>query len=199
MPGLEQHIFTSEEKHTFATKPGFLLEYRKGIERGLNGQFGNFLKHSQMQKDTRNYLTRQMKEKLHNPMLEECLIPQWSVGCRRITPGVGYLEALRAEKVKVVYGNITHVTEKGCVCGDGKEYPVDVLICATGFDTSFKPRFPLIGPKGNNLQDDWRDEPQSYLGLAVAGFPNYLMFLGPNCPIGNGPVLSAIGESYLVH
>lgn len=22
--------------------------------------------------------------------------------------------------------------------------------------------------------------------------PNYLMFLGPNCPIGNGPVLSAI-------
>jgi hypothetical protein len=30
------------------------------------------------------------------------------------------------------------------------------------------------------------------MGVAASGFPNYLIFLGPNCPIGNGPVLSAI-------
>lgn len=51
---------------------------------------------------------------------------------------------------------------------------MDVLICATGFDTTFKPRFPLIGPKGNNLQDDWAEEPKSYLGLAAADMPNYM-------------------------
>ena len=50
----------------------------------------------------------------------------------------------------------------------------------------------VIGPKGNNLQDDWAKEPKSYLGLAAADMPNYMIFLGPNCPIGNGPVLSAI-------
>lgn len=65
-------------------------------------------------------------------------------------------------------------------------------ICATGFDTTFKPRFPLIGPKNNNLQDEWAKDPRSYLGIAAADQPNYLIFLGPNCPIGNGPVLSAI-------
>lgn len=192
--GMEQHIFSPAEKEAFATKPGLLTEYRRGIERGLNGQFGIFLRNTKVQEQTREYMAKQMKEKLHDADLEKVLIPEWSVGCRRITPGVGYLEALGAENVEVVYGNVMEVNERGCICDDGKQYPMDVLICATGFDTSFRPRFPIIGPNGNNLQDDWDDEPQSYLGIAAAGIPNYLTFLGPNSPIGNGPVLSAIGK-----
>jgi cation diffusion facilitator CzcD-associated flavoprotein CzcO len=70
---------------------------------------------------------------------------------------------------------------------------LDVLICATGFDTSYRPRFPLIGPKGQSLADVWENEPKSYLGMAAHDFPNYFMFLGPNSPVGNGPVLIAIG------
>jgi cation diffusion facilitator CzcD-associated flavoprotein CzcO len=192
--GLEQHIYSEQEKMDFANKPGTLLEYRKDIERGLNGQYGIFLKNSKINNDTHEYMMSQMKEKLNDPFLEEKLIPNWSVGCRRLTPGVGYLESLKKENVQVVYGEITAVTEKGCLCDDGNEYPVDVLICATGFDTGFKPRFPLIGPSGSNLQELWAQDPQSYLGVAAADYPNYLIFLGPNCPIGNGPVLSAIGK-----
>lgn len=191
--GLEQHVFTPEEKEAFATRPGLLTEYRKGIERGMNGTFSVFLRHTQGQKETREYMTKQMQDKLRDANLERVLIPQWPVGCRRITPGVGYLEALTADNVRVVYGNIDAISENGCICDDGLEYSVDVLICATGFDTSFRPRFPIIGPEGNNLQDDWKDEAQSYFGIAAAGIPNYLMFLGPNSPVGNGPVLSAIG------
>lgn len=132
-----------------------------------------------------------MKGKLHNPSLEERLIPDWHVGCRRLTPGVGYLESLGEPNVEVVYGEIASITERG-PCVDGTEYPVDVLICATGFDTSFTPRFPIINPSGQNLQDLWAREAHSYLGLAAADFPNYLHFLGPNCPIGNGPILAGV-------
>lgn len=132
-----------------------------------------------------------MKEKINDERLFK-LIPDWSVGCRRLTPGVGYLESLTKPNVSVVYGEIEKITERGCVCDDGNEYPIDILICATGFDTTFKPRFPLIAPNGKNLQDEWSVEPKSYLGIAAPEFPNYLIFLGPNCPIGNGPVLSAI-------
>jgi hypothetical protein len=133
-----------------------------------------------------------MSEKLQNRYLEDRLVPNWHVGCRRLTPGVGYLEALGKPNVTTVYGGITSITEKGCLCDNGIEYPVDVLICATGFNTSFAPRFPIINPSGTNLQDAWTPEPRSYFGLAAPSFPNYLIFLGPNCPIGNGPVLSAI-------
>lgn len=192
--GLEQHVFSDAERLEFATKPGALTEYRKNVERGLNGQFGLFLKDSNVQAETQQYFRQQMSEKLQNPELEKLLVPDWHVGCRRLTPGVGYLESLRKPNVEVVYGEITAITERGPLCDNGKEYPVDVLICATGFNTSFKPRFPVIGPSGNNLQDTWStgDKAEAYLGIAAPDLPNYLIFLGPNCPIGNGPVLSAI-------
>ncbi|TPX15229.1 uncharacterized protein E0L32_004506 [Thyridium curvatum] len=190
--GLEQHKFSDQEKSEFASKPGALTEYRKGIETGLNAQFGIFLKDNAINKDTTEYMMAQMKEKLGNAYLEGKLIPDWAVGCRRLTPGVNYLESLTKPNVEVVYGEISEVTEKGCLCDNGQEYPVDVLICATGFDTSFKPRFPVVNPAGENLQDKWAADPESYLGLAADGYPNYFIFLGPNCPIGNGPVLCAI-------
>ncbi|KAI0121194.1 hypothetical protein BJ170DRAFT_149643 [Xylariales sp. AK1849] len=190
--GLEQHTFSEAERRDFVDKPGALVEYRKNIETGLNGQFGIFLKGNKVNQDTREYMLAQMREKLGNEYLESKLIPDWSVGCRRLSPGVDYLESLTKDNVEVVYGEINEITGNGCLCDDGKEYPVDVLICATGFDTTFKPRFPVVSDKGENLQDRWATEPQSYFGVAAAGFPNYLIFLGPNCPIGNGPVLSAI-------
>lgn len=189
--GLEQHVFTPQERQDFEKKPGALTSYRKEVETGLNAQFGLFVKDSATNKQTQEYMIDQMKSKLNDERLISKLIPEWSVGCRRLTPGVNYLESLTKENVTVVYGEIEKITERGCVCDDGNEYPIDVLICATGFDTTFKPRFPLIA--GNkNLQDEWAKNPESYLGIGAADFPNYMIFLGPNCPIGNGPVLSAI-------
>lgn len=98
-----------------------------------------------------------MQDKLNNKELEKLLIPEWSVGCRRITPGTDYLESLNDENVKVVYGEITKITETGVICNDGSgEHKVDVLICATGFDTTFKPRFPLVGSSGEQLSTLWK-------------------------------------------
>lgn len=178
---------------------------------------GIYFEGHDLQTKTRLDFTKQMEEKLGDvPWLQGKLIPKWAVGCRRLTPGIGYLETLSKPNVKVVFGEIESITEVGCKCSDGVEYPVDVLICATGFvclsrlqrcitdletqmtkadnaqDTSFKPRFPTLGLEGRNLQLEWAQEPRSYLGLAAPYMPNYFQFLGPNCPIGNGPVLIAI-------
>lgn len=43
--------------------------------------------------------------------------------------------------------------------GENKRY--DVVVCATGFDTSFIPRFPVLGCDGLNLQDIWADHPKT--------------------------------------
>ena len=88
--------------------------------------------------------------------------------------------------MKAYYSGIKEVTPTGCVTNDGYEHSFDVLICAAGFDTSYRPQFPVIGRNEVNLQEEWKDEPRSYLGLAAHGFPNYFRLLGPNNPIGNG-------------
>ncbi|KAK4997011.1 hypothetical protein LTR66_003501 [Elasticomyces elasticus] len=190
--GLEQHVYSEQEKDDFKNKSGLLLEYRKQNETALDTLIELFMANSQAQKDTRVLMTDQMKEKLGDEFLATKLIPQWGVGCRRLTPGINYLETLTAHNVKVVCGEIEVVTKRGCVCDDGNEYPLDVLICATGFDTSFRPRFPIVGLNGVDLREQWSKESLGYLGIAASNIPNYFVFLGPSCPIGNGPVISAI-------
>lgn len=74
-------MFSPQERHDFINKPGALLEYRKNIETGLNGQFSLFLKDTKTQNETRAYMIQQMKEKLNNKYLEEKLIPDWALGC----------------------------------------------------------------------------------------------------------------------
>jgi cation diffusion facilitator CzcD-associated flavoprotein CzcO len=192
--GLEQHVYSPEELDDFVKVPGTLLNYRKQNETNLDTITNIFARDGAAQKETRALMTQQMKDKLKNDKLASQLIPQWGVGCRRLTPGVNYLETLSAPNVTVVYGEINLITEKGCICDDGREYAVDVLVCATGFDTSFKPRFPVVGLKRVDLRDQWASEPKGYLGIAVSNMPNYFQFLGPNCPVGNGPLLSAIGK-----
>lgn len=91
---------------------------------------------------------------------------------------------------------VSALTEGGCKSVDGEEHLFDVIICATGFDTSFIPRFPIIGCDGENLQDVWKDQPKSYLGIGVSGYPNFLTLLGPNSPVVNGPTLCAMGKAY---
>lgn len=55
---------------------------------------------------------------------------------------------------------------------DGVEHELDVIVCATGFDVSFRPAFPIIGRGGVNIQDAWEKESRTYLGMFAAELPN---------------------------
>lgn len=119
--------------------------------------------------------------------LRRALIPEFSIGCRRLTPGIGYLESLTAENVTVVTDGISQVTETGLVTSTGETIAVEAIICATGFNVSFRPRFPIIAGN-NNLQDVWTQNlPCAYMSLAVPGFPNYFSKL-PECDFLSGAV-----------
>lgn len=102
---------------------------------------------------------------------------------------------MRKDNVTAVHSAVTELTETGCICENGEEFPLDVLVCATGFDTSYRTRFPIIGPNGTSLEHDWANELKCYLGIAAAGFPNYCMSLGPYSPVGAGSVIPLIGMS----
>lgn len=76
-----------------------------------------------------------MEEKLaHRPDILEALMPEWTPGCRRLTPGPGYLEACCEKNVDYVSTPIKRVHEDSIETIDGKIRKVDIIICATGFD-----------------------------------------------------------------
>ena len=184
--------YTQTELKDFAETPGVLLRLRKKNESRINSAFGFFLSDSKAQAEIRAHIEREMRAKIQNPDLEAIIIPQTGVGCRRPTPGINYLENLAADNVRVVSGEIAKVTPDGCISNSGEEHVLDVLICATGFDTSYIPAFQLIGQDGAKLAEEWATRPQAYLAIAASKFPNYLIFYGPNNPFASGPFLSTI-------
>lgn len=64
--------------------------------------------------------------------LQEYLIPKWLPGCRRITPGDGYLEALTQDNVQPIFNEISKIVPEGLIDSDGVLHKVDILVCATG-------------------------------------------------------------------
>lgn len=184
--------FSQEEIDEWKSDPEAHLAFRKDLEDRMNRLFPLFIKDSEEQNVIREMTVESMKEKITDAELVEKLIPKWSVGCRRLTPGHGYLQALGDPKTTVAWGGINRIVEDGLVTESGQHHKFDVLLLATGFNTSSVPRFKLRGRGGHLLSDVWKNHAEAYLGYAIAGFPNYFMSLGPNCPIGNGSVLVSI-------
>ena len=168
--------YTAEEKKKFHDNPDEFLQYRKDIESNLNRIIEVFIKDSPKQKEARAIFAHVMKARLGNDeRLASLLIPQHSVGCRRLTPGPGFLEALVKPNVQVVSSEIERIEPDGLVTADGGFHRVDVIICATGFDTTYRPRFHLEGKHGSVLTELWRDlaKIEAYMAMAIPDFPNY--------------------------
>lgn len=159
----------------WAENPEEFLEYRKAIEDAINARYRMYLKDSPDQLAAVKISAETMAAKLaKKPELVSLLTPKFAVGCRRLTPGNGFLESLCEEHVTVVSNPIERITEKGIMTKDGTEHEVDTIVCATGFDVSLLPRFPFIGKNGADLKERWTNGPaEGYMSLMVDGYPNY--------------------------
>lgn len=172
--------YTEEQKKLLAENPEMYLKYRKNIESELNSRFRFILNGSPEQATARAFAEKEMRRKLEKkPWIADAIVPKdFAVGCRRPTPGNGYLEALCEDNVDVIQGTIKEITEKGIRTSDGIEHEADIIVCATGFDVSWKPHYPTIGREGKSLAEEWATVPSTYLSITVPHFPNYLsMFL----------------------
>lgn len=67
------------------------------------------------------------------------------------------------------------------------------VVCATGFDVSHCPRFPIVGRNGMNLGKKWAaEDPESYLSVAVPDMPNFFVMTGPNNLGGHGSLVESL-------
>jgi cation diffusion facilitator CzcD-associated flavoprotein CzcO len=122
-----------------------------------------------------------------DPDTAAALTPSHPFGCKRPIIDQGYYETFNRDNVTLVdlrKGPIREVTAAGIYTEQGF-HELDVLIYATGFDamTGALTRMDIRGREGLSLRDFWADEgPLSYLGVAVAGFPNLFIVQAPGSP-----------------
>ncbi|RYN67830.1 putative sterigmatocystin biosynthesis monooxygenase [Alternaria tenuissima] len=189
--------YSREQLKYLEENPKKYLEYRKQIENELNQRFKFIIKGSEEARLAREYADTEMRNKLNNDSrLVEKMIPKnFNPGCRRPTPAPGYLEALVAPNATIFTDPIGSITANGFTDLEGTHHPVDVIICATGFDTSWLPRFPFIA-NGHDLRDLWSPEKgvTSYLSVGIPTFPNTFSFCGPYGPLGHGSFMPLIEQ-----
>ncbi|EGU82080.1 hypothetical protein FOXB_07403 [Fusarium oxysporum f. sp. conglutinans Fo5176] len=182
--------YTPEDKEKFRKNPAALQAHGKAIERRLNGLFPNFYGGSGHQRNAIKFLYDQMKIKIKDPKLLQGFTPDFVPGCRRITPGDPFIEAIQEPNVEVVFKSVTKLTEDGVVDSDGVERKCDVVVCATGFNVDLIPRFEVIGPNGIKISEVLEQSPDSYMSVSLAKFPNFFYgSTGAYWPSDNGSLI----------
>ena len=139
------------------------------------------------QLDTNFRIMEQIRTRVDNivddPKVAESLKPYYPYGCKRPAFHDEYLPTFNQEHVTLVDTapmGVAEINERGVV-HDGKEYPLDVLIYATGFKWMEAATFNMIeGRGGQTLQDKWKEGgTKTFLGIHSNGFPNLFIVAGP--------------------
>ncbi|NBP88940.1 MAG: NAD(P)/FAD-dependent oxidoreductase [Planctomycetia bacterium] len=134
-----------------------------------------------------------IQSQVQDPVLRNQLTPQYSMGCKRVLLSDDYYAAFTRRNVELVTRPIARLVPEGVVTGNGQRWPADVVIYATGFKP-FNPthRVKIVGRGNRILADDWADGPEAFKGVAVSGYPNFFMLMGPNSGLGHNSILVMI-------
>jgi cation diffusion facilitator CzcD-associated flavoprotein CzcO len=123
--------YTEEQKEIFRSDPKAHLEYRRKLAHAFNHFYEALVEGSEANLKAKEMTKKLMEERLAgHPELQKQLIPEWSLGCRRLTPGGGYLEALCKDNCDLVTGSIDEITETGIRMQDGSHREFDAIVCA---------------------------------------------------------------------
>lgn len=134
-----------------------------------------------------DFVKEKIRGLVHDPATSERLTDmRYPFGSRRLVLEHGYYETFNlghVELVDVRRDPVVEVTESGIRLQD-REIPLDVIVCATGFDALTGALFAMkitgVGEAG--LREAWGAGPRTALGLGVNRFPNLFIVAGPGTP-----------------
>jgi cyclohexanone monooxygenase len=150
------------------------------------GGFTDMLLDERANQYAQEFVHNKIRSIVKDPATAAMLCPKNIIGGKRLCVDTDYYAMYNLPHVHLVDVSekpIERITAKG-VLHDGKEYGVDSVVYATGFDamTGSYLRIDIRGRDGRELKEHWDAGPRTYLGLTVAGFPNMFMVTGPGSP-----------------
>ncbi|KAI5474500.1 ABC transporter [Pseudohyphozyma bogoriensis] len=181
--------FSSFRKFIFRNVPFALRFYRISVfvrkTWAERYRFGRPDLHAKKQAALLQYL-----EEKSPPEYLADLTPNYPLGCKRLPLDAGWLDSLHRKNVELVRTAVKRVTATSIETTDGRSFPVDVIVFATGADVpnhGVGLSDNIRGQDGLELRQYWNSigGPQAYIGLAVPFFPNYFVVIGPNATMSS--------------
>jgi cation diffusion facilitator CzcD-associated flavoprotein CzcO len=159
------------------------------------GTFGDLVLSEQANEMAADFVRSKIDEIVHDPAVAEMLKPRtFPFGTKRLPLDTNYYQTFNRSNVTLVDLRATPIEEitPGGVRTSETEYPLDIIVYATGFDALTGPLLALgiQGRRGLSLADAWSMGPKTFLGLAIPDFPNLFTITGPGSPsvLSNMPV-----------
>lgn len=137
----------------------------------------------------RRAFTRYVKEQLGDREdLIKDVIPDYPPFAKRMLLDNGWYRTLKKQNVRLIPEHLARVEAKRLFSSSGDKVEADVIILATGFQTTrVLGSYDVVGKEGRVLRELWgEDDAAAYLGTLVPGFPNFFILLGPNVGSGHG-------------
>ncbi len=189
LPKLDRE-YSERERRRFARHPLLARLYRWWIWSQHELRWPIFRRNRFLGTRIERLAEASMRAAVEDPALQELLVPDYPIGGKRILISDDYYPTLNRENVEVVTRAIDHLSDDAVVTGAGDTYPADVVILATGFEsTAFLAPMSIEGLDGKTLESEWKEGARAYLGISVAGFPNFFMMYGPNTNLGHNSIL----------
>jgi cyclohexanone monooxygenase len=154
---------------------------------GFMSSFSDLLISKEANDSAAEFVRSKIREIVRDPDVAEKLVPaDYPIGTKRLCVDSHYFETYNRDNVTLVdvrTDQIDTITTTGLRTGTA-EYELDCIVFATGFDamTGTLKKIDIRGRAGITLRDKWSDGPMTYLGLAIAGFPNLFTITGPGSP-----------------
>jgi cation diffusion facilitator CzcD-associated flavoprotein CzcO len=186
------------ERRAYRAAPTLQRLARAAIYAGREAFLLNF-RHPPLARVVQRTALNHLRRSVPDPALRAKLVPDYTLGCKRVLLSNDYLPTLTRAGVEVVTEAIHEVRPHGIVTADGRERPVDTIIFGTGFRVTEVPIAERIhDADGRTLAEHWAGSAKAYLGTTVAGFPNLFLLLGPNTGLGHTSVVLMI-EAQIAH
>ena len=185
--------FTEREKRLFRSMPWLVRAQRWLTWMMLERNYLAFTQGSFFGKLFERASKKELEAHISDPELRKKLTPDYPAGCKRILLTNDWFPTLARPNVHVETSHIARVTENAVVTEDGVSHPADVVILATGFEsTDFLSPMKIVGRGNADLNDVWARGAEAHRGVAVAGFPNFFMLYGPNTNLGHNSIIFMI-------
>jgi len=138
-----------------------------------------------------------------DPGMRRLLTPDYEIGCKRILFSDDYYAALQLDHVRLEPTPLTRIADgsgntdgqgnRVAVAASGKSYELDVLVLATGFNST-RPSIAghIRGRESRLLADEWSNGMAAHASTTVHGFPNMYVLDGPNTALGHNSAIYMI-------
>jgi cation diffusion facilitator CzcD-associated flavoprotein CzcO len=165
-------------------------EYEKRWRRGglgFTATYVDLLTSAEANETAAEFCRAKIRAIVRDPAVAEALVPRdYPVGTKRMCVDTRYYETFNRPNVTLVdirRTPIEAITAEGLRTRE-HPYALDSLVFATGFDamTGALLAIDIRGREGRSLREAWAEGPRTYLGLAIAGFPNLFTITGPGSP-----------------